>query len=55
MEKTKTYVTKDECLNRKDTYITHDNGSRPFKVVANKDGITIYTFEECDIKNIRKK
>lgn len=54
MEKTNTYISKNECQTHNKTYITHDNGSRPFKVVANKHGIIVYTFEDCDVQKHKK-
>jgi hypothetical protein len=43
---TKSFVRKDQLTSKTREYLIHDNGGRPFKFVANKDGIEIYTFED---------
>lgn len=41
---TKSFIKKDKLSSRNKKYEIHDNGGRPFKVIANEDGINIYTY-----------
>lgn len=49
MPNSKSYVPFDKLGNKNRIYYIHDNGGRPFKVVANKkNGITVYTHDKSD-------
>ena len=39
---TRSFVQVEKLSSRDRTYLIHDNGGRPFKVVANKDGLVVY-------------
>ncbi len=41
---TKSFIKIDKLGSMNKKYEIHDNGGRPFKVTANKDGIKIYTY-----------
>lgn len=43
MTNTNTYMPRNSPKNKPRTYLIHDNGGRPFLVVANKKAITVYT------------
>ncbi len=50
---TNSFVSKSDLRDELRTYEIHDNGGRPFKVIANENGIYIYThdnkyFEDYD-------
>jgi hypothetical protein len=56
---TQSFISKDDLTSKskKRIYYIHDNGGRPFKVVANKEGIFIYThkspLEDRDRDNMK--
>lgn len=41
-KKSKSFVKFDKLTSRNKIYLIHDNGGRPFKVVANKEGLFVY-------------
>ena len=42
MKNTNSYIPKNKLSSRNKEYFIHDNGGRPFKVIANNQGISIY-------------
>lgn len=61
--KTKSFIKKEKLSSRNRIYIVHDNYTRPFKIIANEDGIFIYKnmsklnefkFNDKPIKIIKK-
>lgn len=48
MVNTKSYIPFNKLSSRDRIYYTHDNGGRPFKVVANSSGIYVYKKEKQD-------
>lgn len=45
MKNTKSYIPKEKLSSRNKIYFIHDNGGRPFKVVANSNGIDIMVID----------
>lgn len=43
---TKSFIQKSKLSSKDREYLIHDNGGRPFKVIANDKGIDIYTFKD---------
>jgi hypothetical protein len=43
---TKSFIIKSKLSARNRIYMIHDNGGRPFKVIANNNGIEIYTYSD---------
>lgn len=43
---TKSFISKTQLSSKDRDYLIHDNGGRPFKVVANSSGIDVYTFKD---------
>ncbi|VBB18193.1 mg989 protein [Yasminevirus sp. GU-2018] len=43
---TKSFISREKLSSRPREYLIHDNGGRPFKVVATHSAINIYSFEE---------
>jgi len=45
------YIPRKKLIKRNRTYLIHDNGGRPFKVLINKNSIEIYT-ESSDYEDL---
>jgi len=43
---TKSFIPKNKLTSRPREYLIHDNGGRPFKVVATNKGLDVFTFVE---------
>ena len=43
---TKSFIPKNKLSSRNKIYLIHDNGERPFKVIANNEKIEIYTYTD---------
>ena len=48
LKSTKSFVPVEKLSSRNRTYLIHDNGGQPFKVVANKDGLVVYKHTDDD-------
>jgi len=51
MKLTKSFIPKSKLSTRDKIYDVHDNGGRPFRVIANNKGIHIFIEREEDKKN----
>lgn len=49
IKSTKSYIKFEQLSSRDKIYYIHDNFSRPFKVICNNQGISIYRSEQPDI------
>jgi hypothetical protein len=45
-------IKKKKLSSKNRVYFIHDNGGRPFKVIANKSGIHIYTHQDIDYSKL---
>src|SRR5581483_1463833 len=48
LKNTKSFISRETLNETINIYCVHDNGGRPFKVVINSNGITIYKLDTKD-------